>query len=71
MTVTRVAMLRPGVVADIAVFDPDHVTDRSTFTDPWQLSAGVSTVLVAGKPALVNGQLTGNRAGVVLRKRHS
>jgi N-acyl-D-amino-acid deacylase len=62
--------LRSGAVADIVVFDPDHVTDRSTFTDPWQLSVGVSTVLVAGQPALLNGQLTGNRAGVVLRKRH-
>jgi N-acyl-D-amino-acid deacylase len=61
-------VLRPGAVADIAVFDADLITDRSTFTNPWQLSVGVSAVLVAGQPALINGQLTGHRAGAVLRK---
>jgi N-acyl-D-amino-acid deacylase len=61
-------VLRPGAVADIAVFDADRITDRSTFTNPWQLSVGVSAVLVAGQPALLNGQLTGHRAGAVLRK---
>jgi N-acyl-D-amino-acid deacylase len=60
--------LVPGAVADIAVFDPDRVTDRSTFSDPWRLSVGVRSVLVSGELALVDGQLTGRRAGAVLRK---
>jgi N-acyl-D-amino-acid deacylase len=61
-------VLQEGAVADIAVFDPELVTDRSTFADPWQLSVGVTAVLVAGRIALIDGQLTGHRAGVVLRK---
>ncbi|AYY13632.1 D-aminoacylase [Actinobacteria bacterium YIM 96077] len=58
-------IIRPGAAADVVVFDPDTVTDRSTFADPWQLSTGVSTVLVNGQIAL-EGDPTGSRAGRVL-----
>jgi N-acyl-D-amino-acid deacylase len=61
-------VLRPGAVADIAVLDPAAVTDRSTYDDPWQLSAGVMHVLVAGVPELTDGALTGARSGRVLRR---
>lgn len=61
-------VLRTGAIADIAVFDPSRVQDHSTFADPWQLSTGVSTVLVAGQLALVDGRPTGARAGRVLAK---
>jgi N-acyl-D-amino-acid deacylase len=57
-----------GAVADIAVFDPDTVADRSTFADPWRLSTGFSTVLVAGVPVLADGAPTGARPGTVLRR---
>jgi N-acyl-D-amino-acid deacylase len=62
-------VLRPGAVADIAVLDPATVTDRSTYDDPWQLSAGVHHVLVGGEPVLSQGCLTGARPGRVLRRR--
>jgi N-acyl-D-amino-acid deacylase len=61
-------VLRPGAVADIAVLDPATVTDRSTYEDPWQLSAGVHHVLVAGEQVLSHGGLTGARPGRVLRR---
>ncbi|GAB3490412.1 N-acyl-D-amino-acid deacylase family protein [Nocardiopsis coralliicola] len=57
-----------GAVADIAVFDPDTVADRATFTDPWQLSTGVSAVLVDGVPALLDAAATGARPGRTLRR---
>lgn len=63
-------VLRPGAVADVAVLDPDSVTDRSTYDDPWQLSTGVHHVLVAGTPVLADGVLTGARPGRVLRRPH-
>jgi N-acyl-D-amino-acid deacylase len=61
-------VLRPGAVADVAVLDPATVTDRSTFDEPWQLSAGVRHVLVAGEPVLADGAPTGARPGGVLRR---
>lgn len=62
-------VLRTGAVADVVVLDADTVADRSTFTDPWQLSVGVSDVLVAGVPVLAGGRPTGARPGRVLRRR--
>jgi N-acyl-D-amino-acid deacylase len=61
-------VLRAGAVADVTVFDPQRVTDRSTFEDPWQLATGVQHVLVAGEPVLRDGELTGARPGRVLRR---
>jgi N-acyl-D-amino-acid deacylase len=61
-------VLRPGAVADVVIFDADTVADRSTFTDPWQPSTGVSDVLVAGVPVLADGCPTGRSPGRVLRR---
>ncbi|MGP3936272.1 N-acyl-D-amino-acid deacylase family protein [Nonomuraea sp. KM88] len=60
--------LAEGAVADIAVFDPGTVADRSTYTDPWQLSTGFAAVLVAGVAVLADGSPTGARPGTVLRR---
>jgi len=57
-----------GMVADLAVFDPDTVAERATFTDPWQLAVGVRDVFVAGRAARRDGKATGERPGRVLRK---
>ncbi|WP_207939044.1 N-acyl-D-amino-acid deacylase family protein [Actinomadura darangshiensis] len=60
--------IRPGLVADIAVFDPDTVIDNSDFADPWRLATGVRHVLVRGVPVLRDGTATGARPGRVLRR---
>ncbi len=56
-----------GAIADIAVLDPDKVIDRATFKEPHQLSEGVHHVLVNGQAVLLNGEMTGERPGHVLR----
>ncbi|NEE01859.1 N-acyl-D-amino-acid deacylase family protein [Phytoactinopolyspora halotolerans] len=61
-------VVRAGAVADLVVFDPDTVADRSTFADPWQLSTGFSAVLVGGQVAFDDGEPTSTRAGRVLRR---
>lgn len=61
-------VIAPGAVADVVVLDPDTVADRSTFAEPWQLPAGIHTVLVSGQVALDGGEPTGVRAGHVLRR---
>ncbi|WP_028923255.1 N-acyl-D-amino-acid deacylase family protein [Pseudonocardia acaciae] len=60
--------VRPGSVADLAVFDPDTVIDNADFTDPWRLATGVRHVLVRGVAVLRDGAATGARPGRVLRR---
>jgi len=60
-------LLRPGMYADIAVFDPETIIDRATFEQPQQLSTGVSHVLVNGVPVLDEGKPTGALPGRALR----
>jgi len=59
-------LLRPGFAADIVVFDPATVADKSTFAQPHQYSVGMRYVLVNGRLTVREGQHTGQRAGQVL-----
>jgi N-acyl-D-amino-acid deacylase len=59
-------VLRPGMMADIAVFDPDGVRDLATFETPHQYAEGFSLVLVAGEIVLEEGRVTEARPGRVL-----
>ncbi len=59
--------LRPGYFADITVFDPASIADRSTFEQPHQLAQGVRYVLVNGRFTLDGGRPTAERPGRALR----
>jgi N-acyl-D-amino-acid deacylase len=61
-------LLRPGYVADIAVFDPFNVNDRSTYAAGRTLAEGVDHVLVNGTLVLENGEPTGATPGRALRR---
>jgi N-acyl-D-amino-acid deacylase len=61
-------LIRPGFVADIAVFDPATVTDRSTYAAGRTLAEGVDHVLVNGTLVLENGEPTGSTPGRALRR---
>ena len=60
-------VVKVGMAADLVVFDPDTVTDRSTFEAPNQLASGMQWVLVNGVAVIDNGKMTGARPGRVLR----
>jgi N-acyl-D-amino-acid deacylase len=60
-------LLRPGMKADIVVFDAATVRDRATFTEPHQYAEGFSFVIVNGAVALDNGKMTEARPGQVLQ----
>ena len=60
--------LRPGMVADITVFDPKTFMDLATFEEPFHAPTGLRYVFVAGVPAVYEGQATGALAGTALRK---
>ncbi|WP_406318972.1 D-aminoacylase [Streptosporangium sp. NBC_01639] len=57
-----------GRIADLAIFDPEAVTDLATFAEPWQYATGVRHVLVAGELVLQDGETTGRRPGRTLRR---
>jgi dihydroorotase/N-acyl-D-amino-acid deacylase len=60
-------LVRPGMYADITVFNPATVLDRATFEQPHQTSVGIEYVLVNGEVVLRKGQLTDARPGRGLR----
>ena len=60
-------LVRPGMYADITVFNPATVNDRATFDQPHQTSVGIEYVLVNGQMVLKKGQLTSARPGRGLR----
>jgi N-acyl-D-aspartate/D-glutamate deacylase len=60
-------ILRPGLAADITVFDPAAIRDVSTFEDPMHYSVGVRHVLVNGRAVVADGAITGERPGKALR----
>jgi N-acyl-D-amino-acid deacylase len=60
-------ILRPGMMADVVVFDPATVRDVATFEDPSHYSVGMKYVFVNGQAVVAEGQITSNRPGRVLR----
>ena len=60
--------LVPRMKADVVVFDPALVRDRSTYEDPHHFSEGVSHVIVNGVPVLRDGKMTGQLPGKMLRR---
>ena len=59
-------VLRRGAYADITIFDPQTVRDRSTFETPNQYPEGIPFVIINGKLSVDNGQRTQMLAGRVL-----
>jgi len=60
-------LIRDGMFADIAIFDPGKVIDLATFESPNQYPRGIEYVLVNGKISVDKGTRTGALAGKVLR----
>ncbi len=56
-------LLKTGYFADVVVFDPKSIRDLATFAEPKVLSTGVRYLLVNGKLAVDNGQLTDALSG--------
>ncbi len=61
-------LLRPGMAADITVFDPMVIRDVSTFEDPKHYSVGVKHVFVNGRRVVADGAITTERPGRPLRR---
>jgi dihydroorotase/N-acyl-D-amino-acid deacylase len=59
-------LIRPGMKADVVVFDPETVADKAEFGKPRQFAVGYSNVFVNGKPEIEDGKLSALRSGRVL-----
>ena len=57
-----------GQYADLVLFDPETVIDRSTYEDPHLLSVGIEKVWVNGELVFDSGETTGDRPGQVIRR---
>jgi dihydroorotase/N-acyl-D-amino-acid deacylase len=60
-------ILRPGMAADLAVFDPAAIRDVASFEDPNHYSVGMRYVFVNGRVVVDEGKITAERPGRALR----
>ena len=56
-----------GMDADVVIFDPETIEDRSTFEAPLTPPAGMEWVFVNGQPALEKGRILDRHAGRSVR----
>jgi N-acyl-D-amino-acid deacylase len=61
-------LIREGMKADLVIFDPKRVIDRSTFKEPQLLAEGIERVFVNGEVVWEDGKTTGRLPGEVIRK---
>ncbi|MBA3240772.1 MAG: D-aminoacylase [Acidobacteria bacterium] len=59
-------LLKPGMFADVVVFDPATIADRATFDKPHQYAVGVRHVFVNGAQVLKDGEHTNAMPGRAL-----
>ena len=60
-------ILRPGLAADLVVFDPATIRDQANFENPSNISTGLRQVVVNGIAVVNDGKHTGAKPGVILR----
>ena len=61
--------LLPGFFADVIVFDPETIADKSTYEKPTLLAVGMKYVIVNGVLTIDDGHYTGVTAGKPLRRK--
>lgn len=60
-------IIKEGAYADITIFDPEKITDKATYDDPFQYPEGIEYVLLNGNIVVENGKYNNKRAGIVIR----
>jgi N-acyl-D-amino-acid deacylase len=68
LKLTDRGVIRSGARADLVLFDPATIIDRSTFNDPFTIATGVRAVWVNGTKVWDGTRPTGARPGMVLMK---
>ncbi|WP_156255143.1 N-acyl-D-amino-acid deacylase family protein [Sandarakinorhabdus oryzae] len=61
-------LIRPGMAADLVLFDPDRFADTASVQSPNALAVGMKTVIVGGVPVWQDGKPTGTYPGHFLKR---
>ncbi len=65
--ITDRGTVKPGMIADLIIFDPARVHETATYPDPLQLAIGFDVVIVNGKIARADGEQADELFGHVLQ----
>jgi len=68
MGLSRKGLVRPGMDADLVVFDPVRVGSAATYEDPRRHPDGIDHVIVDGTPVVRDGSVTGATPGAVIKR---
>jgi len=60
-------LIRPGLAADLVIFDPAEVSDKATYDDPHQYAGGIFHVIVNGNLVIHEAAHSGARPGRILK----
>ena len=60
-------LIRPGLAADLVIFDPAEVSDRATYENPHQYARGIFHVIVNGSLVIHEAAHSGERPGRILK----
>jgi N-acyl-D-amino-acid deacylase len=61
-------IVREGMDADLVIFNPETIAERSTFQDPHQYPAGLPYVILNGQVVVDQERYTGKLAGQLVKK---
>lgn len=67
LRLTDRGLIKPGLKADLVLFDPARVIDQSTFQDPQKIAAGIERVFVNGVEVWREGAVSGATPGRPVR----
>ena len=68
MGLANKGFIKPGYDADLVLFDPETVQDRSSIEDPHALADGINRVWVAGKLVYANQKALDARPGTLIKR---
>lgn len=68
LSLAGIGLIEAGYRADLVVFDPESVAGPATYEEPTLAPVGIRDVIVGGQLAVEQGETTGVRAGVALRR---
>lgn len=60
-------VLEKGNYADIVIFNPDLITDKSDYDNPYQFPEGINSVLINGNVVFDGKKIINNSAGKLLK----